>query len=162
MPSSAIRERNISQARLGDRSTFIALVLFPLLTFTFLTLFQLSQFVPLFPSSPSFFYCYRLQMLLNQTLTLYWAQTKTPEVKRTLFSNIRHCFQSVRPEQGAITKPWTKHVLSNASWSQIYIFPMVCRSFFGTPVRVFKETGTNGNESLSAHPATVLFLVNGM
>lgn len=41
---------------------------------------------------------------------------------------------------------------------------MVCHSFLVTAARVFKENPmeTNRNESFSAHPATVLFLINGM
>lgn len=41
---------------------------------------------------------------------------------------------------------------------------MVCHSSLVTAARVFKENPmeTNRNESLSAHPVTVLFLINGM
>lgn len=41
---------------------------------------------------------------------------------------------------------------------------MVCHSSLVTAARVFKENPmeTNRNESFSAHPATVLFLINGM
>lgn len=68
------------------------------------------------------------------------------------------------PEQGTATKPWTKHILSNASWSQTSVFPVVCHSFLVTAASCFKENPmeTNRNESNSARPATWLLLINGI
>lgn len=131
MPPSAITE-NLSQACFRKRSRRKWLSSLPLSPRLTILLFD---FVPVVPGSfhpfhNFFFYWCRLQILLNQTSTLYRAQT-LPCGKATLFSSVRHCFLSAGPEQSAVTKPRTKHILSNASWSQNYIFPMVCHSFLG-------------------------------
>lgn len=139
MPPSAITE-NLLQARFRKRSRRKWLSSLPLSPpFNNPPSFWLCSSCPrFFPSLPYFFFYWcRLQILLNQTSTLYRAQT-LPCGKATLFSSVWHCFSSAGPEQSAVTKPRTKHILSNASWSQNYIFPMVCHSFLGRQ-RVFSK-----------------------
>lgn len=103
--------------------------------------------VPFFPSFTTFFtITVYATNPLESNLTLYWAQDAC--CKTTLFSNIRHFCQSVRPEQGVATKPRTKHVLSNVFWSQSFERQLV-----------FSKRIQQEQTWLTSHPEIVLFQV---